>query len=381
MSVDVFVQSLTLTRYRNYHSLRLDHHLLGQDGRPVVLVGPNGAGKTNLLEALSLFAPGRGLRRASRSDFLSYERDATPDASAGIWGISARIETTLGPLEVNTGLQAERPEGARRFLLNGAKSNAAAIATQFAVSWLTPQMDGLFIGSPAGRRRFIDRLVIAFDPSHSARLTAYEKGYRERQRLIQDGGDDRWLGALETQLGEKAIAIMAARSGLVRVLSEAAYQGDSAFGFPRLHMAMRGGGCERLDHHPAAEVEEWLASEARRRRLAGDLQMPGPQAQELETIHLDKNQPAQLASTGEQKSLMIAAILAHARLQDSRLSRPPLLLLDDVAAHLDETRRASLFAATSELKGQVWFSGTDEAAFVKLAQKAQFLHVEDGKIR
>ena len=379
--MDVFVRSLTLTRYRNYPSLRLDDRLLSQDGAPVVLVGPNGAGKTNLLEAISLFAPGRGLRRANRADFLSHGGAEAAFGAAGIWGISARIETALGPLDINTGLQAERPEGARRFQMNGAKSNAAAIASQVAVSWLTPQMDGLFIGSPAGRRRFIDRLVIAFDPAHSARLSAYEKGYRERQKLIQDRGDDQWLSALEVQLGESAVAIMAARAGLVRVLSEAAYQGDQAFGFPRLHMAMTGGGCERLDHHPAAEVEEWIAQEARRRRLAGELTMAGPQAQELETLHLDKNQPAHLASTGEQKSLMIAAILAHARLQASRLSRPPLLLLDDVAAHLDETRRASLFAATNALKGQVWFSGTEEAAFAKLAQKAQFLHVEDGKIR
>ena len=283
-------------------------------------------------------------------------------------------------MRAGTGLSADKPEGARLFALDGARSTAGQLASHFALSWLTPQMDGLFIGSPAARRRFIDRLVIAFDPAHSARLSRYEKCYRERQKLMQSGAEATWIEALETQLGESGVAIMAARAALVRVLSEAAYQGDEAFGFPRVHMAMRGGGGEWLDHEPAALVEDKIKQDAAMRRQRGDFAMLGPQAQDLDTIHLAKNQPAHLASTGEQKALMIAAILAHARLQHSRLSRPPLLLLDDVAAHLDETRRACLFAATAELKGQVWYSGTDKSSFVKLAQIAQFLHVEDGKI-
>ena len=372
----IFVSSLTLTSFRNYAFLKLD--LTAQMAKPVVLIGPNGAGKTNLLEALSLFSPGRGLRRAARADFLYHNRD---EGAAPVWGVSAHIETDMGPLQASTGLSADKPDGARLFRLNGAKSSASQIATQVALSWLTPQMDGLFIGSPSARRRFIDRLVIAFDPAHSARLSRYEKWYRERLKLIQEQADETWLDALETQLGEMGVAIMAARSALVRSLSESAYQGDEAYGFPRLHMSMTGGGCAWLDHEPAAVVEDKIKQDARHRRKAGELTMLGPQAQDLDTIHLAKNQPASLASTGEQKALMIAAILAHARLQEQRLSRPPLLLLDDVAAHLDETRRACLFAATSELQGQVWYSGTDRQAFEKLEPFAQFLHVEDGKIR
>lgn len=387
-SATTFIRTLTLTNFRNYQQLRLDFSetALGGSGQPVVLVGPNGAGKTNVLEALSLLSPGRGLRRAARDD-LPYHHlaspssvAAAPSSQAAIWGIAADIETALGPLHASTGLLPDKPQGARAFRLNGAKSTASHLASHFALSWLTPQMDGLFIGSPAGRRRFVDRLVIAFDPAHSARLSRYEKGYRERQKLIQEQGDSAWIAALETQLAEMGVAIMAARAGLVRALSEAAYQGDEAFGFPRVHMAMRGGGSDWLDHEPAALVEDKLAADAKKRRLSGELSMRGPQAQDLDTIHLGKNQPAHLSSTGEQKSLMIAAILAHARLQHSRLSRPPLLLLDDVAAHLDETRRACLFAATSELHGQVWYSGTDPHAFEKLRDSAQFLHVEDGKI-
>jgi len=365
-NAQVYVRALTLTKFRNYDSLRLELPRPSLSaGAPVVLYGPNGAGKTNLLEALSLLAPGRGLRRAARGDFLLHQMAPQPSGEASalsqspVWGISAEIETNSGSLHVGTGLSPDRPEGARIFALDGVKSSASRLASHFALSWLTPQMDGLFIGSPAGRRRFIDRLVIAFDPAHSGRLSAHEKCYRERQKLMQEGAETAWIEALETQLGESGVAIMAARAALVRVLSEAAYQGDEAFGFPRVHMAMRGGGAQWLDHDPAAVVEDKM---------------------ELDTIHLDKNQPAHLASTGEQKSLMIAAILAHARLQHSRLSRPPLLLLDDVAAHLDETRRRCLFAATAQLQGQVWYSGTDKNSFTKLAQIGQFLHVEDGKI-
>ena len=386
-NAQVYVRALTLTKFRNYDSLRLELPRPSlSSGAPVVLYGPNGAGKTNLLEALSLLAPGRGLRRAARGDFLCHQMPTHPPIAdtdltkPSVWGISAEIETSAGPLHAGTGLSPDRPEGARVFALDGVKSSASHLATHFALSWLTPQMDGLFIGSPSARRRFVDRLVIAFDPAHSARLSAHEKCYRERQKLMQDGAETAWIEALETQLGESGVAIMAARAALVRVLSEAAYQGDEAFGFPRVHMAMRGGGGQWLDHDPAAVVEDKIKQDAARRRLAGDFAMLGPQSQDLDTIHLDKNQPAHLASTGEQKSLMIAAILAHARLQHSRLARPPLLLLDDVAAHLDETRRACLFAATAQLQGQVWYSGTDKNSFEKLAQIGQFLHVEDGKI-
>ena len=381
----VTVRSLRLTRFRNYDSLHFDLPLPGTtEGAPVILHGPNGAGKTNLLEALSLLSPGRGLRRAARGDFLHYtthQPDGTSQTPPPIWAISAHIDTAHGRLRAGTGLSADKPDGARLFALDGAKSTASQLASHFAISWLTPQMDGLFIGSPSGRRRFVDRLVIAFDPAHSARLSRYEKCYRERQKLIQTGAEAVWIEALETQLGEIGVAIMAARASLVRMLSEAAYQGDEAFGFPRLHMAMRGGGSEWLDHEPAAIVEDKIKQDAAQKRARGEVTMLGPQAQELATIHLDKNQPAHLASTGEQKALMIAAILAHARLQQSRLARPPLLLLDDVAAHLDETRRACLFAATAELQGQVWYSGTDKHSFAKLAQIGQFFHVEDGKIR
>ena len=386
------MRRLMVSQFRNYSSLNLE---FGHD--PIILTGPNGAGKTNLMEAVSLLAPGRGLRRASRDDFQSFAPDSSSDSSpaslqgssagmpamAGhaLWAVSASIDTPIGPVDVGTGRNAEKPDGARIMMVNGAKSTAASVAELFAVSWLTPQMDGLFIGSPSARRRFIDRLVIAFDPAHSGRLSRYEKLYRERQKLVQEQGAPSWLSVLETQLAETGTAIMAARAALCRAISETAYQGDKAFGFPRLHMAMSGGGCSWLDEMPALAVEEKIAALAADNRRQGDLSMPGPQAQDLNALYLDKNQPAHLGSTGEQKALMIAAILAHARLQASRLDRPPLLLLDDVAAHLDEDRRYCLFAATSELKGQVWYSGTDRDAFRGLAQIGQFFAIEDGMIQ
>ena len=192
--------------------------------RPVVLTGPNGAGKTNILEALSLLSPGRGLRRAARRDFPRQGMVSPLGQEASVttpWSIYAKLETDAGPLEVGTGIQPDKLEGARAVRLNGVKSNLGQLASYFAVSWLTPQMDGLFIGSPSSRRRFVDRLAIAFDPAHSGRLSRYEKLYRERQRLIQEGGnDDSWLSALETQLAETGMAIMAARAALTRAVSE-----------------------------------------------------------------------------------------------------------------------------------------------------------------
>ena len=368
------MRSVFLKNFRNYQELRLEF-----GHRPIVLIGPNGAGKTNLLEALSLLAPGRGLRRAARDDFI-YQTNGDEDISRSLWAVSARLESKEGPIEAGTGLNPERPEGARIVKINGAKSSLSHLAELFSISWLTPQMDGLFIGSPSARRRFVDRLAIAFDPAHSGRLSRYEKLYRERQKLIIDRADESWLSALETQAAETATAIMAARAALTRAVSEAAYQGDARFGFPRVHMAMSGGGCEWLDEMPALAVEDKIKQIAKQNRLAGTLTMPGPQAQDLVTMHLDKRQNAHLSSTGEQKALMIAAILAHARLQDSRLARPPLLLLDDVAAHLDDERRRCLFAATSELKGQVWYSGTEVESFAGLHKIGQFFDVNQGHV-
>ena len=259
------MRSVFLQNFRNYQELRLD---LGH--RPIVLCGPNGAGKTNLLEALSLLAPGRGLRRAARADFINQAslKDVT---STPLWALSARLETKDGPIDAGTGLNPERPDGTRIVKVNGVKSSLSHLAELFAISWLTPQMDGLFIGSPSARRRFVDRLAIAFDPAHSGRLSRYEKLYRERQKLIMDRGDDSWISALETQCAETATAIMAARAALTRAVSEAAYQSDARFGFPRVHMAMSGGGCEWLDEMPALAVEDKIKQIAQQNRHAGEL--------------------------------------------------------------------------------------------------------------
>jgi DNA replication and repair protein RecF len=252
------------------------------------------------------------------------------------------------------------------------------LAQAVTLSWLTPQMDGLFIGSPSARRRFIDRLAIAFDPAHSGRLTRYEKAWRERARLLADGvADDKWYISLEKTLAETGIAISATRSELIEDINRESEHLISSF--PRVRASLIGQAADWLaEGHPAIEIEDRILYAARQNRLAKVSHMPGPN--ETDLVMTYKGQSAHLASTGEQKALMIAMVLAHAILQDKRLGRPPILLLDDVAAHLDPARRAELFSLCSDLSGQIWYSGVDTHAFSALCQTAQFINVSHGQL-
>ena len=369
---------LKLRDFRNYDTLSIDE-MAGQ----MVLIGPNGAGKTNILEAISLLAPGRGLRRAARADLVRAEKENassahSPGHSAGRqWAVAAEIVTPDGPVQMGTGSVEDDMRRAVR--VNGAPAAQSDLGQICAISWLTPQMDGLFLDGPSSRRRFLDRLAISFDPAHAGRLTRYDKAFRERSKLLQERpGEESWLASLEAGLAETGVAIMATRAALIADMNHVLKTEET--GFPRAHIELKGGGCEALEARPALEVEDSLRLAAKENRQQGQTSMPGPHASDMLVWHADNQQQAHLCSTGEQKALLIALILVHASLQGHRLGRPPILLLDDVAAHLDATRRQLLFARCSQLKGQVWYSGTDHNMFTKTAQETQFIDLQQGQI-
>ncbi len=375
-NIEAKLKKLHLRTFRNYEMADLD---LESDA--VVLTGPNGAGKTNLLEAVSMLAPGRGLRRARREElgYLGDQQRTETDCQIPAWSVFADLNGPQGVASVGTGCLAGQPERSRRAVkINGVNASQADLAQAVTLSWLTPQMDGLFIGSPSARRRFIDRLAIAFDPAHSGRLTRYEKVWRERARLLANGdADDKWYISLEKSLAETGIAISVTRSELIEDINRESEHLIS--NFPRVRASLLGQAADWLaEGHPAIEIEDRILYAARQNRLAKASHMPGPHETDLFMTY--KGQSAHLASTGEQKALMIAMVLAHAILQDKRLGRPPILLLDDVAAHLDPARRSELFSLCSDLSGQIWYSGVDTHAFSALCQTAQFINVSHGQL-
>ena len=377
-----WLSRLKLDHFRNYQQADLAIHA-GQ----LVILGDNGAGKTNLLEAVSLLAPGRGMRR-SRTEHLAYRASGfeiacgiadNDDADRLDWAVAATLENEDGTVQIGTGVPPSAKQGNRIMRLEGVTVSQADLGSRLAVSWLTPQMDGIFLDSPAARRRFIDRLVIAFDPTHIGRMSRYEKALRQRAHLLtEQRGDDSWFSALESILAETAVAVTAARQSLIKALNQEAACGW--FGFPGVELLLGGNTENWLSDMPALAVEDQLMLAARTARLNGDLAMPGPHASEFQALHLASQVPANRASTGQQKAMLIAVILAHARLQDRRLGRVPVMLFDDVAAHLDAKRRSALFDAVQSLGGQCWYSGTDDGQFKELSKTAQFVKILPAKI-
>ena len=358
------VARLSLRDFRSYAALELT-----TDGRPVVLTGPNGAGKTNLLEALSLLAPGRGLRRARLAD-------AGRHGAADGWTVAATIGAAGGEIAVGTGLAGEGERRAVR--LNGADAQPAALAEAFGVAWLTPQMDRLFNEGPGARRRFMDRIVYALDSGHAARVSGYERALRERARLLERGGaDPAWLAALEAQMVERGVAIAAARrealARLGRTLAE------EAGPFPRAEVGVEGAVEGWLAEGPALEAEERFAASLKAARRP-DAAPEGPHRSDFVARHAAKGVPASLCSTGEQKALLIAILLANARLERARRGMAPLLLLDEAAAHLDAERREALFEELTAIGAQAWLTGQEPAPFAPLRGRAQFLALRNGRI-
>jgi DNA replication and repair protein RecF len=363
------IARLAVTRFRCYESVRL-----APDARPVVLTGPNGAGKTNLLEAVSLLAPGRGLRRARLGEMDRH-------GDVGGWGVAAIIATPDGEVEIGTGRE---PDGERRIVrINGEPARGqTALADFVSALWLTPDMDRLFREGASARRRFLDRLVYGYDPAHAGRVTAYEQAMRERGRLLGDGsGDDAWLSALEETMAARGVAIAAARLEMVQRLTRALAGATGPF--PGVALSVDGSVEGWLGSGPALAAEDRLKAElraARRQDAQSGATSVGPHRSDLEARHLAKDMLAAYCSTGEQKAMLIAIVLAEARLQAAERGVAPLLLLDEVAAHLDEERRKALFDEICGLPGQTWMTGTDAALFSPLGDRAQHFSVADAMV-
>jgi DNA replication and repair protein RecF len=385
---------LVLTDFRNYRSARLD---LGAE--PVVLTGPNGAGKTNLLEAVSFLSPGRGLRQArlGEIDRRNPSNTLSPNggegmvtepphlpspASGGGWAVAATIMTRRGAVRIGTGRE---PEGGERRIvrIDGEPARSqAALGERLSVLWLTPQMDRLFVEGPGGRRRFLDRLVLGLDPAHATRVAGYEQALRERARLLRDGPlDPVWLAALEEVMAQQGVAVAAGRRDAIEHLDRVCAEAEGAF--PRARLALIGTVEDWLGTMPALAAEEQFKAALMANRtsdMAAGGAVLGPHRSDLAVSYADKGVAAESASTGEQKALLIAILLAQAALQRATRGEPPLLLLDEVAAHLDETRRAALFEALAGLESQTWITGTDTALFAPLRGHARFLSVADGAL-
>lgn len=365
---------LHLTEFRNYASLSWR-----PAARISVLFGPNGSGKTNLLEAISLLTAGRGLRNARTADLARR----APDAS-GRWAVAARFETPAGIAEIGTGIPPEGPADRRVFRLDGAAPrNQAEIAARVAAVWLTPQMERLFVEPPSGRRRFLDRLVWALEPGHARELASHDAAMSGRNRLFaQASRDTGWLAGLEDAMARHAVAATASRVALVKRLDAAVATGAVA-GFPPVRIALDCPIASRLAAVPAIEVEDWLRRElASRRRCDAETGGASMGAHRCDIVLTDaaSGLPAALASTGEQKTMLLAVILGHAALIAEARGFAPLLLLDEPCVHLDPAGRESLFAALVRLPGETLLTGTDAEIFLPLADAAEGLETGGGRL-
>lgn len=370
------LHKLNLTQFRSYEALRLD-----TGGAPaVVLTGPNGAGKTNILEAISLLIPGRGLRGA---DLLEMKnRRAGPDEP---WAVAAEVETATGMM-VRLGTGLDRDAKRRVVRIEGRDSKGHnALSEYVACLWLTPQMDRLFIEGASMRRKFFDRLVFAYAPAHVTELNTYDKNLRERMKLLQDiRPDPRWLDTLETQLAAGAVSIGAARLHLLERLAQYAAQLKSRQSlFPAPETVMEGWTEQALLNRPAVDVEEELKARFRASRMAdaaAGKSLEGIHRSDFAVRYAAKDMPAAQCSTGEQKGLLVALVLAHALMMRGEKGFVPLLLLDEVAAHLDDARREELLSTLEALDGQLFLTGTDAAMFGRLQRTAAFFTVDHAQV-
>jgi len=369
------IRRLSLTNFRNYRAASLS---VAAD--TVVLVGPNGAGKTNLIEAISFLAPGRGLRRATLEEVAFQEGD-------GSWAVAAEVEGALGLATLGTGVERAAEDGAAPHRLcridREPVMSAAAFADHLRVVWLVPAMDTLFVGAPSERRRFLDRLAAAVDAEHAGRVSALERALRSRNRLLEDPRcDPHWLDAVEHETAELAVAVAGLRAETAHRLDGAlARRQDSAF--PAAAIALDGWMEKLLPAHPAVEVEERyraILRDNRARDAAAGRTLDGPHLTDLAVAYAQKGIGAADASTGEQKALLIGLVLAHASLIAEMTGSAPVLLLDEVVAHLDPSRRSALHAELAQLGAQTWMTGADPALFAEIKGGAAMIEVQAGSL-
>jgi DNA replication and repair protein RecF len=372
------VRRLTLSNFRSYHAAQID-----AGAGPVVLTGPNGAGKTNLIEAISFLAPGRGLRRATLEDVAFTEGD-------GAWAASADVEGALGLATLGTGIEPPQGEGTqltRKCRIDREPvGSATAFADHLRVVWLTPAMDQLFNGPASERRRFLDRLVLAVDAEHQSRVNALERALRSRNRLLEEARPDvHWLDAIEHETAELAVAVAALRAQTVGLLqARLAARRKPVMPFPAAEIALDGWMEKLIASHPATEIEDRYRAVLRENRVrdaAAGRTLDGPHLTDLAVAHASKSIAAADASTGEQKALLIGLVLAHAGLIAEMSGFAPVLLLDEVVAHLDPLRRAALYAELGTLGAQVFMTGADAAAFADIAPQAEVFEVSPGQVK
>ncbi|WP_315812152.1 DNA replication/repair protein RecF [Bradyrhizobium sp. SZCCHNR2028] len=369
------INRLALTHFRSYRAASVS-----VQADMVALVGANGAGKTNFLEAISFFAPGRGLRRATLEDVADNQGD-------GSWAVSAEVEGALGLTTFGTGIEPPRSDAntTRRCRIDREPvGSAAAFGDHIRMVWLTPSMDGLFMGAASERRRFFDRLVLAIDSAHSSRVSALERSLRSRNRLLEVRNfDDHWCDAIERETAELAVAVAASRGQTAVKLAAMLRQRGAASAFPSAEIALDGWMENALLTEPALAVEDRYRAvlrDNRARDAAAGRTLDGPHLTDLHVVYAPKNMPARDASTGEQKALLIGLILAHATLVAETTGIVPMLLLDEIVAHLDPGRRTALFAELGTLGAQVWLTGADPAAFAELRELGEIFDVEAGRI-
>jgi DNA replication and repair protein RecF len=369
------VTKLLLTNFRSYARGEI-----AVSGRPVVLAGPNGAGKTNVLDAISLLSPGRGLRGAKLGEHTRHGPAVQGDA---LWAVAATVALGDEAYEIGTGLTLGPNGGERRQVrLNNAPAQGAAeLAEVIQMAWLTPAMDRLFIEGASGRRRFLDRLVFGFEPEHARNTTRYETAMRERARLLKYGPrDPAWLDGLEAEMTVAGMALAQSRATTVERLNAALAARGDAGAFPCAQLALSGEADAMLSETDPAEAFRARFARARVRDAEAGRTTFGPHATDLLVRHTVKRADAAECSTGEQKALLISIVLAHAwELSHIRDGRAPVLLLDEIAAHLDATRRAALFAEILALGAQAWMTGTDIEIFAPLKGQADLFSVADSR--
>ncbi|TAL79770.1 MAG: DNA replication/repair protein RecF [Beijerinckiaceae bacterium] len=368
------ISRLVLTDFRSYPALDLAF-----EPGLVALSGENGAGKTNLIEAISFLCPGRGLRRAELGECARF-------GSSGRWSIFAEVATAEGPRQLGVGAEAQLDSSyARRYRLDREPvASLKPFAEIVRIVWLTPSMDGLFAGPAGERRRFLDRLVLAVDAEHGTRVNALERALRNRNRLLEENAERRWLDAAESEVAELAIAVAAARVETVQhLVARIAAAREEASAFPHAELSLQGDVERLIGNRPAIEIEDAyraMLRENRSRDAAAGRTLIGPQATDLLVRHGPKQADAARSSTGEQKALLVGLVLAHARLVAEVSGITPILLLDEIAAHLDAARREALFETLIALRAQVFMTGADAAVFAELKGRAQMLQVAAGRV-